>query len=255
MAPGRTHSGQDTLPWQGAVILILTHSDGDNSHTNSRNCTSLGHGRKPESTEKTHVDMRRTCPLSTNRGPGCKPTFLSHQCYNATIWTKQCYVREDLLCSVVTLVPMLERAGNCSVPAGDTFCEKSPPPPLSNGVGYCLTSQCRQIVCFPWKFLKIQIFMWNFCILKYSNASKWSLREPRKKSLRWTGFWVVTSKPWAGQFCPSCERVCCKFRAARFLGKVLVILLLSAKSTTGLLRQEPRRGSGSALCGVELLML
>lgn len=223
MVPGRTHSGQDTLPWQGAITLTQM---GTCSHTNSPDCTSLGRGRKPESTEKTHADMRRTCPLSTDRGPGCKSTFLSHQCYNATIWTKQRYVREDLLYLVVTLVPMLERTGNFSVPAGDTFCEKGPRYSAMGRVIILLLSVHR-LSAFLEKLKKIQIFMWNFYILKYSNESKWtSLREPRKKSPWWTGFWVATSKLWAGQSCPSSELVCCKSRAARSLGKALVIILL-----------------------------
>lgn len=56
--------------------------------------TSLGCGRKLESAEKTHADMRRTCPLHTEGGPGQKSAFffLIH-IITKQRWTKHHYSR------------------------------------------------------------------------------------------------------------------------------------------------------------------
>lgn len=63
-------------------MALLPSQDHTHSHSDTEDllihlrCTSLGCGRKLESPEKTHADMRRMCPLHTEGGPGHKSAFL-----------------------------------------------------------------------------------------------------------------------------------------------------------------------------------
>lgn len=123
------HSGQGTLPWQCAFtpILILRLRLGWCRHSNSPNCTSMGCGRKPESMEKTHADVGRTCPLFTNSGLGCTSVFLSHQCYHETVLNKTVLFEGGLaiLCSDIGphVGKTARRASVCQL-QGTTFSGK-----------------------------------------------------------------------------------------------------------------------------------
>lgn len=57
-----TQTGKDIFPLQGALIHTHTCSDGDNIDTPVHlKGESLEYGKKPESSQKTHTDMGRTC--------------------------------------------------------------------------------------------------------------------------------------------------------------------------------------------------